>query len=76
MHKRDTDRETWKSSTQQLNFLEHTIMDGIRWQEAWKLADEQKKAAAKPLHTWLSNLLYLVMNSIWVKGRRQDHKHS
>ncbi len=64
MHERDTTQEPQKSDVQKLNFLEQTILDGFRWQEAWKLADDQRKAAAKPLRTRLTDLLYFVMKCI------------
>ena len=61
MHERDSTQESQKSDVRKLNFLEQTILDGFRWQEVWKLADDQRKAAAKPLRTRLTDLLYSVM---------------
>jgi hypothetical protein len=61
MHKHDTTQKPRKSSVQKLNFLEQTIMNSFRLQETWKLADEQRKATAKPLRSRFTDLLYLVM---------------
>ena len=69
MHKRDTIREF----NPKLNFLEQTILDGFRWQEAWALAYEQQKAAAQPLRKRLAALLHFVINRLQVKDV-QPHK--
>jgi hypothetical protein len=73
MHERDTTQEPWTSRTQKLNFLEQTLLDGFRWQEAWALADEEQKATAKPLRKRLAAVLHFVMRRIQVK-RGQAHK--
>lgn len=73
MREQDMSQDPCKSRTQKLNFLEQTILDGFRWQEAWALADEQKKAAAKPPRKRLAALLHFVMSRIQVK-QGQAHK--
>lgn len=70
MYERDTPQEPLKSSSPKLNFLEQSILNDFRWQEAQNLADDQKKAIAKPLYIRLANLLYLVMKKIG------SHRHS
>ena len=62
MHERKDTQRAGEAGTQQLKFLEHSIMNGIRWQEAWKLADEQKRMAAKPLRIHLSDLQRLSLS--------------
>ena len=73
MHERDTSQESGKSGTPKFSFLEQTILDGFRWQEAWALADDQQKAVAKPLRKRLVAFLHFVMSCIQVK-ERQAHK--
>lgn len=73
VHERDTSQESWKPGTQKLNFLEQTILNGFRWQEAWALADEQHKATTKPLRKRLASVLHFVMSRIQVK-EKQIHK--
>jgi hypothetical protein len=51
-----------KSGVRKLDFLEQTILDVFRWQEAQALSSEQQKAAAKSLRTRLADLRHLVMS--------------
>lgn len=68
MHEHGTTQVPRASSVRKLNFLEQTIGAGFRWQETWALDSEKQKAAAKPLHIRLADLLYFVMNWIRLSG--------
>lgn len=72
MQERDTTQVLQKATTDKINFLEQTIPDVFRWQEACVLADEHHSTATRSLRTRLTDLLYFALSRIRGK-RRQVH---